>query len=273
MSREIKRVALDFEWPLNKVWKGYINPHYKRCPAKDCCGGETAASAWVLGVARLIAMLGEQAASAPHAEELRRRGQTFPHPYLEELPFAPRDRAPPELLNLLARAGDDDALARQIARKYWRDHEAPLRPLTDGLVEFVGGLAGTPPVAGPLNGNIEFEIYKKLLSVAGITNESWETCAVCGGDGMDASVRAAHDAWKKEEPPAGTGWQLWETVSEGSPLSPVFVHRESLVEHLVNQGYSKKAAEAFTKVGWAPSGVIVDGREVYEDIESCGIDS
>lgn len=28
MGREIKRVALDFEWPIDKVWKGYINPHY-----------------------------------------------------------------------------------------------------------------------------------------------------------------------------------------------------------------------------------------------------
>lgn len=25
MSREVKRVALDFEWPLNKVWTGYLS--------------------------------------------------------------------------------------------------------------------------------------------------------------------------------------------------------------------------------------------------------
>ena len=32
MGREVKRVALDFDWPLDKRWKGYLNPHYKECP-------------------------------------------------------------------------------------------------------------------------------------------------------------------------------------------------------------------------------------------------
>lgn len=32
MGREIRRVALDFDWPLGKVWKGFINPHGARCP-------------------------------------------------------------------------------------------------------------------------------------------------------------------------------------------------------------------------------------------------
>lgn len=35
MSRELKRVPLDFEWPMNKPWEGYINPHYKKCDACD----------------------------------------------------------------------------------------------------------------------------------------------------------------------------------------------------------------------------------------------
>lgn len=29
MGREIKRVAKDFNWPLKKVWNGYLNPWYK----------------------------------------------------------------------------------------------------------------------------------------------------------------------------------------------------------------------------------------------------
>lgn len=32
MGREVRRVALDFEWPLKKVWKGFLNPHYRKCP-------------------------------------------------------------------------------------------------------------------------------------------------------------------------------------------------------------------------------------------------
>ena len=39
MGRELKRVALDFNWPTDKVWGGYLNPYYKQ--AVDCpkCGG------------------------------------------------------------------------------------------------------------------------------------------------------------------------------------------------------------------------------------------
>jgi hypothetical protein len=39
MSREIRRVPLDFDWPLNEVWAGYRNPYFKH--RKDCpaCAG------------------------------------------------------------------------------------------------------------------------------------------------------------------------------------------------------------------------------------------
>ncbi|HYX20433.1 MAG TPA: hypothetical protein VFA98_06265 [Thermoanaerobaculia bacterium] len=248
MSREIKRVALDFEWPLEEIWKGYINPHFKRCPADDCRGGETAASTWVFAVANLIAMLGEQAASAPYEKQLRQRGQIYPHPYLEEWAFAPRKD-------------------RQSVR------ETPaLMPFTEELLDFASGLAGKRLNPGHLNGNPEVDIYKKLLKAAGIERKAkgWGVCKVCDGTGCDPATRKAYESWKPEEPPAGPGWQLWETVSEGSPISPVFVHREMFVDHLVGKGYSKKAAEAFTKQGWAPSGVIADGV-MYENIESLGL--
>ena len=31
LNREVKRVPIDFVWELHKVWKGYLNPHYKKC--------------------------------------------------------------------------------------------------------------------------------------------------------------------------------------------------------------------------------------------------
>lgn len=31
-----------------------------------------------------------------------------------------------------------------------------------------------------------------------------------------------HTKWEPTEPPTGTGWQLWENTTEGSPQSPVF---------------------------------------------------
>lgn len=41
MGRTLKRVALDFNWPLDKIWQGYLNPHsdaMKDCAACDHSG-------------------------------------------------------------------------------------------------------------------------------------------------------------------------------------------------------------------------------------------
>lgn len=35
MGRELKRVPFDFDWPLNEVWLGFINPYYGKC-SDDC---------------------------------------------------------------------------------------------------------------------------------------------------------------------------------------------------------------------------------------------
>ena len=37
MGRELKRVPLDFKWPMNMVWKGYVNP-YLSVQCKACKG-------------------------------------------------------------------------------------------------------------------------------------------------------------------------------------------------------------------------------------------
>ena len=44
MGRELKRVPLDFDWPLKKVYEGFLNPYFsKNCPF--CEGsGESPAS-------------------------------------------------------------------------------------------------------------------------------------------------------------------------------------------------------------------------------------
>jgi len=62
------------------------------------------------------------------------------------------------------------------------------------------------------------------------------------------------DECRDEEPPTGIGWQCWETVSEGSPISPVFFDRSSLVDWLVeHEDCSPQAADKFIDSGYAPS--------------------
>jgi hypothetical protein len=90
-------------------------------------------------------------------------------------------------------------------------------------------------------------------------------CSVCKGEAglwRDAEHKAAHEAWERTDPPTGDGWQLWETVSEGSPISPVFPTADGLVEWMTTEDARRGAmgpwlwgqAEAFVKgPGFAPS--------------------
>lgn len=72
---------------------------------------------------------------------------------------------------------------------------------------------------------------------------------------------------------AATWWQAYETVSEGTPVTPPFATQAELVDYLVangdewdqkrgNGGWSREAAESFVGAGWAPSMVITGGKVV-----------
>jgi len=59
MGREVKRVALDFNWPLDKTWEGFLNPHYQECVV--CNGrGSTSDELWLNSIVYLLMMLGER---------------------------------------------------------------------------------------------------------------------------------------------------------------------------------------------------------------------
>jgi hypothetical protein len=68
-------------------------------------------------------------------------------------------------------------------------------------------------------------------------------------------------------------YQVYETVSEGSPVSPVFATLAEVENWLVEQGYSTGAAKGFIEAGSAPSMMVqyspgtgvrmMDGIEFY----------
>ena len=99
-------------------------------------------------------------------------------------------------------------------------------------------------------------------------------CFHCAGDGViwpSDKAREAYENWRRTDPPSGPGYQVWETVSEGSPISPVFADPLSLAQHMAttrwgaDEGTSVEAWLRFIEgPGWAPSmigmdGVVVDG--------------
>lgn len=96
-------------------------------------------------------------------------------------------------------------------------------------------------------------------------------CSRCGGEGNIGTPeqRAAADNWERTEPPGGDGYQLWETVSEGSPVSPVFDSAEGLARWMSENRCTVTGPVPFDAAlawingpGWAPSMMSVGGKFV-----------
>lgn len=199
----MKRVALDFDHPLNETWPGFLNPHYRECPA-SCEGGYS----WAYRHLR------EHIGPLLHDREAR-----------------------------------EDAHYR-------------------GILTFLAGQEPSGTVGYCSHGTLA-----NLGKLAGLPDD-WDECQVCGGHGIAPEVFEAYEAWSEEEPPAGDGYQVWETVSEGSPITPVLPTAEAMIEWLVANGdgwdrpVSREAAEKFVRgSGWVPSTVMVGGT-ITTGIES-----
>lgn len=211
MGREVKRVALDFVWPRNKVWEGFVNPHH----VSNCgeCDG--------MGVDESYESL-------------------------------------TELVNLLLLAGDA-SLMRKPLHPYFGSTR--LERVGPKLHEVMAGLTGQDPGPFGFLGSA-YRAVPKLIAAAGLP-ETWGRCEACGGEGYAPGQEEAirqRDEWQQREPPTGEGWQLWETVSEGSPITPVFATPEELARWLVRNDDSITRGRSFeqwmallTGPGWAPS--------------------
>lgn len=84
----------------------------------------------------------------------------------------------------------------------------------------------------------------------------------------------------KIEVPEGKGWQMWETVSEGSPISPVFKTPEELAQWLADTKSSAFGSQTATYEqwlamigeGWCVSGAFVPGKGVVSGVELASMD-
>lgn len=222
MGRELKRVALDFNWPLEKVWEGYIGPRSRRCP--DCEHGYTKAREWLESLTHLLLIAGGDSV----------RGKL--HPWLSSL-----------------------------------ESRSTNEPPSKDMVELTTGLAGRPPGFGNMHDALDrYSAEEKIIQAAGLDPKKWGICQTCQGEGVHPEDVNIGKDWQRTEPPTGEGYQVWETVSEGSPVSPVFPTTEACIAWLVSRGYSKTAAENFIKMGWVPS-MIMTGGKLHKDIEAAGV--
>lgn len=211
MGREIRRVPLDFDWPLGQRWPGFIRPDVKDCPECDG-GGWSAMGEWLEHFAQLLLLLDADA----------------PHPWLLRLPLAPQRLPEPDI------AGRFGSVLSGRAAPW--GHDALDR----------------------------WAAQKRLAEAGGLTADDLR-CSNCGGDGLTSEGRAIVEAWERTPPPEGPGWQVWETVSEGSPITPVFETPEALIDHLVNEPvfgrrWDLEAAERIVRDGSTFSAVKQGGR-------------
>ena len=231
MGREIKRVPLDWDWPLNTVWEGRVLPAaLEGRPCDACVGsGQTAFAWWLQKLSYLIGMLADDVTE-------QQRGRPL-HPYLAHLSNGPYGQ----------------------------------RPGSDAVDFFVG--LGVPAERIHFGGDHHYAAMRALLKQSGVS----ATCPACKGEGgfeaypgQDAEREAWYDA--PHEPPKGEGWQVWETVSDGSPVTPVFPTAQALAEHLASPASGRafgvngparsvEVALAFVQAGWAPTFALARAAE------------
>ncbi len=267
MGREIKRVAMNFSWPLGKVWGGYLNPFSKQsidCP--NC----------------------EGTGSSPEARLLEDK-------WYGKVPFKPEDRGSvpftpddPLVKSLSERnvsrspdyyGSDSHAIIQEARRlcdlfnRSWMHHlnaddvaalieAGRLIDFTHTWTQDKGWQEKDPPcIPTPKEVN--------NWSITGLGHDScnqwivvnveckrlgYETqCSRCDGKGIlwpTPEIEQQYEEWRRIEPPSGVGYQLWETVSEGSPISPVFATSEELADYLAIPENQKGTDSGTTRDQW-----------------------
>jgi hypothetical protein len=278
MGREIKRVPLDFDYPIGEVWSGFLTPeslHEEKCRACDGTGYSAFAKRQQDRWYGYVPFSPEETGSA---------ALTAATPAVRA--FAERNVA--HSPSFYGRG--EWAIVREASRLadlwngMWSHHLSQLD--VDALVEggrlydfthtFVAGDGWQPIEPKP---QVTAE-QVNLWSLSGFGHDSincWvavkaaceragmaESCAACEGHGSTEKYegqRAEAEAWESTGPPEGEGWQLWSTTTEGHPASPVFATPEELARWMsVNPcGFAgatfeyEVALEFITGDGWSPS--------------------
>lgn len=289
MGRDIKRVDCNNAVPVGVHWEGYLNPHYgarQPCPA---CGGT--------GASPRARIFEEQwYGNAPF--DPASTGSTLfttNEPAIRELAERNCQRTPGHF-------GYGDSAVEREARRL-ADHFNPswchhlsqedvdaliaggrLRDFTQDFVRGEGWVDKDPvPQVSAREVNVwslrgmGHDALNRWICVRARCEREGvpEKCATCDGDGdwwPSEEAKALYESWEQAEPPAGDGWQVWENVSEGSPVTPAFATAEELIDYLVKYGdawdqhrgdggWNRENAECFVKRGFAMS-ILVSGGEV-----------
>lgn len=286
MGRELRRVPLDFDWPLKETWAGYLNPFYERSAECSACGGTGESP-----IARRMSR--EWYGNAPFDPvAYGARPITRNHPPI-------RARAE---LNVKQSPGfygtGELAVDREAMRlwKLWRgmwshnliqadvdaliahgrlmdfthvprtaeQHEIVRAKVAAGGNSWLPEPNGCIPSADEVNDwsfrgfghdSINRSVCVTARAAREDISEAQCVCPSCDGDGRSwpsPEVKTQYETWERSEPPKGDGFQLWQTTSEGSPVSPVFKTLEDLCEWCARNattfGYDRASAAEWRRM-------------------------
>ncbi|MDH4158637.1 MAG: hypothetical protein OEV62_00085 [Actinomycetota bacterium] len=235
MAREVRRVPVDFDWPLEEVWPGFLmGPDVagEQCPVCNVDGYYP--DGW--------------------SREARPIARTF----YRALPGADYLAGG----NRLTQA-DVDHLVERGRLQVWRDGAWHSEPRT--AEEVNAAQEGNGFFDDTLDDVDRHILIERRCAALGVDPVY---CPACDGEVVvfrDAAHKEAYDTWTRTEPPVGDGWQLWETTSEGSPVSPVFDTAEGLAGWVVaNRGRHEEPISFEGVLRWiaGPVATDSDGRRV-----------
>lgn len=298
MSREVRRVPLDFDAPVGETWAPLLMPPELRplpCPE---CASDGGSGVGLAPYARGLyaqwwghaPFTPESNGSVPHGPD-HPAVRAFAERNVEQAPgFYGRGeiavrREAGRLARLwdaqwghhLSQADVDLLLAegelRDLTRRWdpEKRQSVPIDPPPALTADEVNSWSLT---GFGLSSTAAYVLIRARCAARGEP----VTCATCEGEGTawrTPEHKATYEAWEPAEVPTGEGWQLWQTVSEGGPVTPVFPTAAELVNHLVAVGelgvsgprgepYRRRAAEIVVAGEQPPGSFWQTGGELYD---------
>ncbi len=288
MGRELKRVDINNPPPVGEVWSGFLNPFYDHCQScPDCDGGYSATAArycdeWYGNAPFDPLSYGAKPIAiddAAFTAAIRRKVEWSIELAKQEgrSEWYTRDGR----LTLDQALRFEERRMFEIIRNQWCHHL--IQEDVDALIaaDRLRDLTSTWSKENGWKKKPDVSITAEEVnawSLSGMSHDSinqWvcvrarcerdgepETCHVCDGSGErweSAELQQKAEDWTPAEPPSGNAYQIWETVSEGSPVSPAFSEPEELARWMVQNDTSVTRDSTFEDwmrfidSGWSPS--------------------
>jgi hypothetical protein len=334
MGREVKRVSVDFDWPLNEVWEGFINPFYKfaeKCFQCDGSGYSSAAGKFydqwygyyffdasdigaepltidsphlrasvekkikysmqrseAEGSFEYYTQGGKRSYEEAIIHEVERMFDLWKNSWSHQLCQADVDALVEagRLCELTSRPNasfDFNKAIRDHAYFLWIEAGSPE---SDGLEFWCAAEKAYSGYWLPFPNYHPTAEEVNAWSMVGIGHDSINAgvcvearakrqgfdlcCTKCDGEGSiwhPLTAKQQAEDWEPEQPPIGDAYQIWETVSEGSPISPAFLDPSDLATWMVANDRSVTSDMTYDNWmnfilgdGWAPSMIMTESN-------------